>query len=68
MNAPTEPRCSTCQGMLVHSGAICVVCDDQSHYEAPIRTSPPIAAPEDESGDSARQRLARFAGSRRLLA
>lgn len=28
--------------MLVHIGAICVVCDDRSLYESPHRTSPPI--------------------------
>jgi hypothetical protein len=42
INAPAEPRCPRCDGVLVHAGAICVICDDQGHYEAPIRTAPPL--------------------------
>jgi hypothetical protein len=45
MNAPSEPRCPACDTVLVHAGAICVICDDQAHYEAPIRTSPPLNMP-----------------------
>lgn len=45
----TEPRCSRCLTMLVHAGALCVKCDDQMLYTAPIRTSPPLQLPESDS-------------------
>lgn len=45
-NAPHESRCESCNGVLVHSGAICVVCDDTGLYEAPVRTSPPLRLPK----------------------
>lgn len=47
------PRCSSCEAMLVHAGAICVTCDDTSHYEAPVRTSPPIRMPVRERAEAA---------------
>lgn len=53
IDAPSEPRCPTCDTLLVHAGAICVICDDKSHYEAPIITNPPIRSPSTPSTDVA---------------
>jgi hypothetical protein len=58
IDASAEARCRGCEAMLVHAGAICVVCDDRSHYEAPIRTSPPLRMPEGDSDVT--DALARF--------
>jgi len=38
------PRCVDCHTVLVHAGAICFACDVETHFEAPIRTAPPIDA------------------------
>jgi len=54
MNAPDEPRCPSCATLLVHAGAICVICDDQSHYEAPIRSSPPLTVPASREPETVR--------------
>jgi hypothetical protein len=51
MSTAAEPRCPQCQNVLVHAGAICVICDDQTHYEAPIRTSPPLSLPDGAHDD-----------------
>ena len=40
-----EPRCTDCDVVLLRDGAICHACDVESHFEAPIRTSPPIDRP-----------------------
>jgi hypothetical protein len=43
LDAQPNPRCPSCDTVLVHSGAICVICDDKGMYEAPILASPPIS-------------------------
>jgi hypothetical protein len=48
---PNEPRCPTCSAMLIHAGSICVICDAEAHYEAPIRTSPPLLDPKKRGTD-----------------
>ena len=34
------PRCDRCESMIVNVGALCVACDEDSHYGSPNRTSP----------------------------
>ena len=55
IDAPAEPHCPSCETVLVHAGSICVICDDQSHYEAPIRTSPPLRFPAKVADASERE-------------
>lgn len=38
----TEPRCPRCEHMLPGAGAICHVCDVESHFEGLFRTAPPL--------------------------
>lgn len=37
-----EPRCATCATVLPRAGAICHVCDVESHFEGVLRASPPV--------------------------
>lgn len=41
----TDPRCSSCENVLVRPGATCHVCDHDMHFEGAVRTSPPLAMP-----------------------
>ena len=44
---PLEPRCATCDSVLVHAGAICHICSADALYGAPpARTSPVLQLPE----------------------
>jgi hypothetical protein len=48
MDAPTSPRCASCENVLPHEGAICWICQDQEHFELPTpRTSPPFRREQD---------------------
>ena len=38
----TEPRCPRCEHVLPGPGAICHVCDVESHFEGLFRTAPPL--------------------------
>ncbi|MCW2928548.1 MAG: hypothetical protein JWM86_2516 [Thermoleophilia bacterium] len=38
----TEPRCPRCEHVLPGAGAICHVCDVESHFEGLFRTAPPL--------------------------
>lgn len=48
----TEPRCTTCSSILVHSGAVCFSCDEHHHYGAPVRTSPLLMVFPSEDTDA----------------
>jgi hypothetical protein len=49
-----EPRCSTCECVLLAPGAICHVCDVEAHFEGATRTAPPILTPLREQAPQLR--------------
>ena len=52
----TDPRCSSCENVLVRPGATCHVCDHDMHFEGAVRTSPPLAMPTSPAFQAAANR------------
>jgi hypothetical protein len=42
---PLAARCAACESILIHAGAICHVCDTETHFQAPVRTAPILSLP-----------------------
>ena len=40
--ADIEPRCPSCDAVVMRAGTMCTVCDHDEVYGSPNRTSPPL--------------------------
>lgn len=48
--APTPtPRCTDCDHVLPSTGAVCHVCDVETHFEGVLRTAPPMFTRRDDA-------------------
>jgi len=55
MTDSATPRCADCHHVLPSTGAVCHVCDVETHFEGVLRTAPPMFSRRDALDAAATQ-------------